>query len=241
MISTLCLAISCLFLLMRPQYLNCPGSSGSYARGFSTEIANALLGTHLKDTRFRGALTYNETGSLVIDREPGESVWIGKPSTEMDELWNSLERANIIHLQGDEAKLVREDTAFLDGRWITGVDVFHQLHCLNMVRKGLYPEHYRSHQSERNNRIHIEHCFDYIRQALMCHADLTPVKTRWEPNAGIFGPAFDTVHKCRDFGQILEWSLARGPDSVTGVGTEVLRNQDLAITEERHFYHGHGR
>lgn len=33
-------------------------------------------------------------------------------------------------LEGDEADNVRDQTLLQNGYWVTGLDVFHQLHCL---------------------------------------------------------------------------------------------------------------
>lgn len=67
--------------------------------------------------------------------------------------------------------------------------MFHQLHCLDYVRKALYPEYYVQDDVDRLYWMHIgkfhfpscylplltrlEHCVDYLRQALMCFADAT--------------------------------------------------------------------
>lgn len=96
---------------------------------------------------FTGGLLYNETGQLVIESHPGESIWVGTPTPEMDRLWDHVEsgmfltaandkRANLlatastILLEGDEADSVRDKTTLIHGYWKAGLDVFHQLHCL---------------------------------------------------------------------------------------------------------------
>ncbi len=90
--------------------------------------------------------------------------------------------------------------------------------------------------------MHAEHCFDYVRQAVMCHADLTPVRNKWFPTVQVFGPDFSTHHTCRDFQRVLDWSAARA--STRGPGSEVARDQSLVVTSERHYveeghHHGH--
>lgn len=42
------------------------------------------------EVRFNGALTYNESGKLVIEPS-GEQRWIGHPTPEMDALWDQVE------------------------------------------------------------------------------------------------------------------------------------------------------
>ncbi|KAH6661423.1 hypothetical protein BKA67DRAFT_493092, partial [Truncatella angustata] len=97
----------------------------------------------------------------------------------------------------------------------TGLDVFHQVHCINQVRKALYPEYYPPSQSsipsktDTNNENLAEHCLDYVRQAVMCNADTTLVTHKWFESAQTFGPNFRTQHTCRNFDALMDWSLAR--------------------------------
>lgn len=49
------------------------------------------LAINTKLVRFSGALTYDENGSLIIDNQPGEPVWTGDPTPEMDALWDRME------------------------------------------------------------------------------------------------------------------------------------------------------
>ena len=63
--------------------------------------------------------------------------------------------------------------------------------------------------------LHRDHCLDYIRQALMCHADAT-----FEPltQAGING--LGAVHQCRDFEKVFSWAYEHRSDKAEGSGFE---------------------
>jgi UDP-N-acetyl-D-mannosaminuronic acid transferase (WecB/TagA/CpsF family) len=93
---------------------------------------------------------------------------------------------------------------------MTGLSVFHQLHCLNRIRKLLHPERYpwklAPNLSELETHIHDNHCVDLIRQALMCNADISPIK--WEMNAklGIPLPSAKTVHTCKKWDSLMDWA-----------------------------------
>ncbi|KAM4057530.1 hypothetical protein HRG_014430 [Hirsutella rhossiliensis] len=184
---------------------------------------------------FTGALTYDETGSLIREQSPGRPLWVGDPGPEMDSLWDHIEAASTILLQGEEADSVRDRTTLYDGYWMTGLDVIHQVHCLNMVRKALYPEYYKPHQSQHTHKMHWEHCLDYIRQAIMCNADITPVTNSWHESAGVFGPDFDTRHTCRNFDAVVEWALARTVSArqEQGRGSETARDEINVMEGER--------
>lgn len=97
------------------------------------------------------------------------------------------------------------------------LDVWHELHCLNDLRKVLYPEVYGGLDALKldNGTInretdmfrHWDHCVDSIRQTLMCHADVSPIPFHINvpANTGIF-PRLATTHTCRNFTKIQEWS-----------------------------------
>ncbi|KAA8644989.1 uncharacterized protein ATNIH1004_009200 [Aspergillus tanneri] len=56
-----------------------------------------------------------------------------------------------------------------------GLGVYHQLHCLNRIRKTFYKEKFYADEDPHMIEVHKNHCFDVIRQALMCHGDISLV------------------------------------------------------------------
>ncbi|KAI5927176.1 hypothetical protein F4810DRAFT_433120 [Camillea tinctor] len=78
------------------------------------------------------------------------------------------------------------------------ISVFHQIHCLStlmssygrVVIEGLPPK----------DIDHDAHCFDLLRQALMCSGDLT-VEGSTEYDTG-----WGTMHKCKDMDAIRAWA-----------------------------------
>ena len=53
------------------------------------------------------------------------------------------------------------------------------------------------------------HCINYLRQMIMCNADITPIPTRWY--AGINQNYIDSnrPHTCRNFGKLRAWVSER--------------------------------
>ena len=94
--------------------------------------------------------------------------------------------------------------------YLTGLSVFHQLHCLNRIRKLLHPERYpwqlSANLSEAETRIHDGHCVDLIRQALMCNADISPIQWEWSEKMGMALPSARTVHTCRKWEGVWKWA-----------------------------------
>lgn len=81
------------------------------------------------------------------------------------------------------------------------ISLYHQLHCINGVRfayvaarDGLFKR-----PVDRNAAFqHVNHCFDVLRQSLLCKADTTliPTKSHNQTNA---------IRHCRDWAQVREF------------------------------------
>ena len=84
--------------------------------------------------------------------------------------------------------------------------LFHQLRCLNIIRETLMAHPDQPHT--KPNRIAV-HCMNYIRQMVLCRADLALESGRHPlgPNTVVS----DVTHVCRDWSVI--WDEAEGNDS----------------------------
>lgn len=72
-----------------------------------------------------------------------------------------------------------------------------------MLRHGYYAAVGQLNMSMEST--HMQHCFDYIRQALICAADPT-LEERDDNIGGVRG--WGTVHQCRNFEYLKEWTEA---------------------------------
>ncbi|KAK6860976.1 hypothetical protein PG995_004612 [Apiospora arundinis] len=71
----------------------------------------------------------------------------------------------------------------------------HGLHCLEHIRKNLI-------QGELDiESWHIQHCFNHLRQSLMCNVDLKLNAMEGDDLQGLDNEA----HVCRDFDAIVGW------------------------------------
>ncbi|KAI0112529.1 hypothetical protein GGR51DRAFT_557112 [Nemania sp. FL0031] len=235
MLSTLTFACTTVVLLLKPLDL----SSKCIDAGVKP---HELIDTKLVNVQFTGALTYDENGTLFNEYPVGEKLWVGDPSPEIDASWDSLEEAFYILLEGDEADIVRDHTTLEHGYWLTGLDVFHQLHCLDSLRRALRPDYYPREASPRTERLHQDHCINYLRQTLMCHGDTTPVNHKWYPQAHRYGPDFSVLHSCRPFNELVEWSRHRNRAARDGIhGKEIAKDPLAVVTDEPNSHeHGHG-
>ncbi|KAF4562484.1 hypothetical protein EYR40_004702 [Pleurotus pulmonarius] len=135
------------------------------------------------------------------------------PSKELDERWEDLYNFGISRIPKSQAEMLPNATEAIPGdeeHYVVELDVFHQLHCLNRIRKTIYSDHYPDmHISAPGNDIHMSHCLDSIRQSLMCSSDVSLIVWRWHAEAAQSFPRGDVVHRCRDFDRIKKWALEK--------------------------------
>ena len=101
------------------------------------------------------------------------------------------------------------------------IEVFHQLHCLDLLRQANYKSHYKHengdiHTSAKNLHGHLDHCVDALRQFVMCQGDVNVFAFRYPFGDGDPWPDYTTPRVCRNFASIRKWAVehgvAQGPD-----------------------------
>ncbi|KAJ7062078.1 hypothetical protein C8F01DRAFT_1251894 [Mycena amicta] len=127
------------------------------------------------------------------------------PSPELDANWNDLYNFGISQIPKSQARLLPNKTYPIPGdeeNYIVELDVFHNLHCLNMIRKGLHVDYYKDDAMEID---HLDHCIDWIRQALMCAGDTSVIVWQWDYKQNKSTFQGDVAHTCRNFEKLREW------------------------------------
>ncbi|RYP59323.1 hypothetical protein DL769_008587 [Monosporascus sp. CRB-8-3] len=79
------------------------------------------------------------------------------------------------------------------------MSVFHQLHCLSYIVEH-YQQGYAGVELTDEVAHHSAHCFDYLRQSIMCAAD---TNLEGETDAG---PGWGSEHECTDYDVLLSWA-----------------------------------
>jgi hypothetical protein len=92
------------------------------------------------------------------------------------------------------------------------VEVFHQLHCLNLLRQNRFHGHYAHGDGdvaapEHDLVGHLDHCIDALRQLVMCTADTGVFPFYYETPTDPW-PDYSTPHTCKNFERVREWTLA---------------------------------
>ncbi|OCL09202.1 hypothetical protein AOQ84DRAFT_339305 [Glonium stellatum] len=138
-----------------------------------------------------------------------QSEYIGI-SDSADAAWEEIDFV-ILRIDKQSATKLTHPTLGIPGdtgSYVVTLDVFHQLHCLNMIRKSLFPEkyHYWDGENPELEMTHKVHCVEQLRQSLMCSSDITPIPWRWVDEAQESFPSSVTSHTCRNFSNIHEWA-----------------------------------
>jgi hypothetical protein len=79
--------------------------------------------------------------------------------------------------------------------------------------------HHPAHDPHHDSEDHIAHCFDYLRQAIMC-AGNTTLEHAIKGEDGKVEAEVDgwgVEHECRDFGAIFDWAGKRRSFDRTGI------------------------
>jgi len=171
-------------------------------------------------------------------------LYFDKPSPAIDAAWAELLQYEYPAITLEEMALnpflsynVNNDKHPVTGKYHFALDVFHNLHCLNAVRKELDKDYYgahhhghvgrnvekdheahatHQHQQGQNawdaaQRDHINHCMNHIRQSLQCRPDLSPAAMHvfqdLDGSKYFLGNA--ERHTCYDWESIMRWAATR--------------------------------
>ncbi|KAL0948084.1 hypothetical protein HGRIS_010706 [Hohenbuehelia grisea] len=241
--------------LGHPELQDCPDTSGEANAWRFTQLARFLAALTVANIALFCVLLYTAWGNLGIDCHTGlvyspandaiehrvlrfttgflddEEItpFASQDYSERDAAWKDLTSVQATLITLEEAQRLTVPTIPMPGNetwYIGGLDVFHQLHCLDLVRRGLGSiistpgnvSHSRAetatplkHELDALSPKHLNHCIDSIRQSLMCQGDTSIVSWYQPEGAQKPQPRFDQPHTCRNFEKLREWAATRKP------------------------------
>ncbi|KAF7538532.1 hypothetical protein G7054_g2870 [Neopestalotiopsis clavispora] len=167
------------------------------------------------------------------------SIFQQLPSPEVDRGWERYGdtkaiaiRRNEIDRLGLDARSLwpwPEDVAGPD-EYMDVLDMFHQIHCLDHLRRVNFPEYYGDLKTKYENATfsfeqHNLHCQNLLLNVITCHADLEIVT--FNKVEGIHGPFadFSANRKCRNFEDILAWK----EENEIGLTAESMKTPDSIV------------
>ena len=142
------------------------------------------------------------------------SPYVGHDFPKVDAAWNEL--LDNINLRVSSAELLNQGPNITSielphGGHLAWLGVFHELHCIKILWKMNYREHYLPNMTISqllDHQVHVDHCIDQLREATMCRADTESLTTfNWEANYN--KPLLSRnrpLHRCTDW-QALMTSL----------------------------------
>ncbi|KAL6903963.1 hypothetical protein GGI43DRAFT_399286 [Trichoderma evansii] len=162
-----------------------------------------------------------------------KNIYKGTPNKALDKAWDDLMLTNgtvvdfkVIDRLGKPRTSVKFTEKQEPGdKYYASVEVFHHLHCLNLIRTYTYREYYDRPENrpvaysdgEDLLRKHVDHCIDMLRQVISCNADVGLITFNWVKGFGLT-PDFSTQHKCRKLDNIIKWvdthQSASGPPAL---------------------------
>ncbi|KAL9597416.1 MAG: hypothetical protein Q9219_005169 [cf. Caloplaca sp. 3 TL-2023] len=149
------------------------------------------------------------------------SIYRGDPSPEIDAAWDDIEHVHTMRISEDDILKIGKSTdavkipAEYGGGYLASLEVNHQLHCVNFLRKSLYRDYYSPPSPHASIefidhplmiKTHQGHCVEMLRQLVMCHADVGVITHRFVKDYPRPYPDFNTGHQCRNFDSVLRWA-----------------------------------
>lgn len=184
----------------------------------SRHLAGQTVNTQFLYSPAQDALEYE---TRVFHESFGKdiSIYQQPPSPEVDKAWDELYNFGVTKIPKSIASNLVNKTYRIPGdeeHYVIELDVFHELHCLNMLRKALYPEYYppiKVFASPTENHLfgvmHRGHCIESIRQSLMCSVDISPIVWQWVDRVQEVRVVGNIIHTCRSFDKVRDWALKR--------------------------------
>ncbi|KAH7251382.1 hypothetical protein BKA59DRAFT_395458 [Fusarium tricinctum] len=160
------------------------------------------------------SVRYNITPAM----EMSEFVGYGP---EVDKAWEHvtydvgdqmITKDKLDHLGLDPKSLTIKDPKTGQEGYRVGIQVFHQLHCLNLLRQETYRDYYSTTGGDidvepEDLRGHLDHCIEILRNSLMCQSDTGVFAFKYYDGYEGHWPDFSTQHTCRNFSAIRDWAF----------------------------------
>ncbi|KAI1134478.1 hypothetical protein F5Y05DRAFT_205890 [Hypoxylon sp. FL0543] len=237
---------------------------------FSVSLA-MFSASRIQKARFNMELRQASTYSPVLDRldlemkprmvqgtlfpaKEGASVARELPNAAADELWEEWELSRFYPLTRDDIvrmgkepstvpKLEDVEWGLGDDAYLGAFDVYHQIHCLNVLRQNAYRSYYHlqtgNHSAMGLPEIHINHCVDILLQALQCSGNVNFMTYHWVAGQEYPQPDMSINRQCINFEKLTAFRREHGLDLDKYVQT--MKKSLHPGVEERHqsdaYYH----
>ncbi|KAH6949452.1 hypothetical protein DER45DRAFT_495151 [Fusarium avenaceum] len=192
-------------------------------------------------------------GGLFEAKNPSRWRNSLKPDPAVDEAWEDLENIRVFPISESEVRRLGKDPELVvkfppeyglgDNAYMGQIDMFHQIHCLNLLRHLAWAEYHRNGTAKKPfsdlHWIHVSHCTDILMQNLMCNGNLDIITFNWVETQTNPFPDFGVKHQCRDFDAIYEWQDKHSVPKEWGRNvTRPAGAKEIPISEEYYRIYG---
>lgn len=110
-----------------------------------------------------------------------DSPYVGQPSEDVDNAWHDLMGNMSLRVTTEElAQQSQRSVALPNGGYLAWLGAYHDLHCIKILRKMNYRDHYHPNLTEqglKDQQVHADHCIDALRNLAMCRSDTESMTT----------------------------------------------------------------
>lgn len=184
------------------------------------EVTNSDLSAAPLFTRVDMEMVHKRMNSTLLPSREDE-IYRAAPSPEVDKAWLKISnespiaitKEEVIQLGKDPSTRVKYPPSFGLGEEVYAgrLDIFHQIHCLDALRREAYWDHYYGKKYEsyeatpKLHKAHLSHCIYYLLQNIMCSASLDVYTHVWTDALNTPFPDFNMTKKCRNFDALLDY------------------------------------
>ncbi|KAH8602300.1 hypothetical protein B0O99DRAFT_708021 [Bisporella sp. PMI_857] len=189
---------------------------------FPYHPASSCLGTDYKPAIYNLTVRHSQESQNLY----AFSQYAGPPAPNIDKAWHELLSPIDIRVTKEELERNNRTSVELpEGGYLAWLGVFHEVHCVKLLRQWKYKENYYPNITEKQRfdlESHTDHCLDRILASLICHPDTASLVTfYWDKT---YAPTVDgtkTLHSCIDWDAMIESTRSR---MVSNAEVAALRN-----------------
>lgn len=159
-------------------------------------------------------------GSLFETHNPSKFRNSLHPSDAVEDAWAELEWIRTFPMTEEDVRKLGKDPdlvvkfppeyGFGHSAYVAQLDIFHQLHCLNLLRHIAWGEYDRDGKTPKRpysdlHWIHVAHCTEVLRENLMCSANLDVITFNWKETQDLPFADFNLNKKCTNAEILMDW------------------------------------
>ncbi|KAF2095405.1 hypothetical protein NA57DRAFT_59418 [Rhizodiscina lignyota] len=178
------------------------------------------------------------TGRLEYDGVNSPSDFMGRPSNISDGAWDKLLSVGMVSISPEEhARMVHSSAKDIrnPGKYMTELNVFHELHCLSMLREQIWRPVDLNWQNDGPLswwEFHLDHCLEHIRVGLMCSGDITPQTFEWSEEHYAYSLSHMQTFECKNFDHVWDWASKRNTTGDSPNWTKGIQRQGFEISDQ---------